>query len=108
MLKLPPYGSQVKNAIANGRLNEVVVFAGIHAWRKGQAFALSKPSLILPPWGEAYGYDWSVTRYQDVLLIDTGGCEQDYFDLIAKELFYHGAIVIRALTENNEFFKYTR
>jgi len=106
MRQLPPYSRHVKDALEAGHFNEIYIFIGQHAWKKGQNFSAFRPALVLPPWHSAQAYDWSLVKYRHLLIIDTGYSELDYFDEIARECFMFEAVCIAAINDRDEFFKY--
>lgn len=95
MKKLVPYGSQLKSRLIK---NDVYLFIGNHAWEKAKNFQSSRPgSLCLPPFHDPSIYEWPVPNY-DILIFDTGFCDQDYIDAITDELFSSGANIVRYIS----------
>lgn len=111
MRKLPPYGKPLHDLLQSGShpKNDINLFIGHKAWKKGEAFSISYPTrtLIIPPWNNPGNYFWPVQNC-DVLIIDTGYAEKQYLSNLAGVLFEHGASVVRGITPDFEIFKFSK
>ncbi len=102
MKKLVPYGSPLKSRLINSGpiKNDVYLFIGNHAWEKAKNFQTSRPgTLCLPPFYDPSIYEWPVPNC-DILIFDTGFCDQDYIDAIVKILFRSNANIVRYVSSD--------
>ena len=67
MRKSPPYAGRVIQSINEGYNNCLYLFIGANAWKKGSAFNMSQPTLLLPPYEDPGIYFWPVRNY-DILI----------------------------------------
>lgn len=89
---LPPYGKVLKSL---NPTNDVFLFVGQHAWQKAKNFQLQRPgTLCLPAYLDPFEFEWPVCGY-DILVIDTGYCDQDYIETIAACLLSFEANIVR-------------
>lgn len=99
-----PFSKPLTELIAKGYAptNDVMIFIGNKAWRKGKSFSLSYPerTLALPPWHDPRDYHWPVQEC-DILIIDTGYPEIDYVNDLVSELYDADASIVRMITHEN-------
>ncbi len=104
MIKLPAFSKELHLLIKNGLRpsNDINLFIGQAAWKKGAAFSISYPNrtMILPPWVSSKEYFWPVKEC-GVIIFDTGHAEEDYIHEIALSLFAHEASNIYFVSPNH-------
>lgn len=107
--KLPPYGAPILSAIEQGLtpINDIYLFCGRNAWHKATGMNKQRPTLCLPPWEDPSIFDWPVKNC-DILILDTGGSDQDYIDAIAASLFACKASIIRVVTSENNIYRFIK
>lgn len=106
-LKTLPYGkplTDLQNSGFKPANNAIYVWIGINAWKKGAAFSISYPTrnLVLPPYESPFIYHWPVKEC-DILLYDTGNCDDDYIEEIAYCLLQSDANKVHYISPDYEF-----
>jgi len=106
---LPPYGKPLAQLLSQGLRprNDVYVFIGEGAWKKGENFHLSYPerTLVLPAWLPAYNYHWPV-KDCEMTIVDTGYANEDYITELICELYSHKAREVWLITTEYQLIKY--
>lgn len=98
--KLPPYGKTLFELQKSHQLplNDVYLFVGHYAWYKAKSFQISRPTtLCLPPYLSPFTYVWPVQKC-DMLLFDTGNCDENYIEDIVLSLLRYDANIVRYIS----------
>lgn len=99
--KYLPYSKPLSDLLERGLTpsNDVNVFIGTDALRKGKSFSISYPerTLALPAWKDPRHYYWPVNECS-ILIFDTGYADEDYLDDLVFHLFKNEATVVRGIT----------
>ena len=95
MRKSAPYSS----TIDQDYIGSIYLFVGNHAWAKAKAFSVSRPTLCLPPFLCPFDYDWPVAD-ADILIFDTGYCDDSYIEDIAICLYSYKAKIVRSVAKD--------
>ena len=97
-MQLPPFGAIL--AQLSHHNNDIYLFVGTHAWKKAKRFQIHRPgTLCLPPYHCPFQYQWPVKDY-DILIFDTGYCDQSYIEGLAICLFSYSANIVRYISLN--------
>lgn len=94
--KTPPFGKALAFYLLNNdpSAKYIYLFIGINAWHAAKKRSFTNSLILcLPPFESPLIYEWPV-RKCDILVIDTGMCEQDYVEGIAICLLHHGANIV--------------
>lgn len=106
-MKLPPFGKPLYELItANQRpTNSIYLFIGKNAWNAGKAssFSRSERTLVLPPFDSPILYDWPVNEC-DVLIYDSGDCEERYIEDIVFHLLESQAEIVRCIAPDFSYY----
>lgn len=96
--RIPPYGRPLYFLIQKRQRprNSVYLYVGAKAWTKGKISAELRPArtLVLPGYIDPSTYQWPVHDC-DILIIDTGFCDQTYIEDLVRELFQAKAQIVR-------------
>jgi hypothetical protein len=100
-MKIPPFGKPLYDLIQSDQRpqNSVYLFIGKDAWKDGKSSSLTRPTrtLALPPFHPPTFYDWPVNEC-DILIFDSGGCEEEYIEEIVFTLLKSQAEIVRCIT----------
>ena len=99
--KFLPYSKPLSDLIKSGSApsNDVNLFIGNHAWKKGASFSVMYPqrTLIIPPWNNPSNYYWPVFQC-NILIFDTGYAEDDYLEDLIICLYENDASKVRMIS----------
>lgn len=96
--KLPPYGERVNVALKNNQIrNDIYLYCGTKAWQITENNHKTQFALCLPAYVSPFIYQWPVNKC-DVLICDTGYCEDDYVKEIVAALFSYDANIVRYIS----------
>lgn len=112
MLKWPPFSAYLRSLLLHNDVptNDVYLFVGHKAYSKAEAFHSNKQRLTtiyLPPYECPSMYEWPV-KSCDVLIWDTGWCEEGYLNDLAYYLYQFDANIVRCLTPEFQLFKFNK
>lgn len=109
--KFLPYSWPLTQLLKSGFApsNDVNVFIGMDALRKGKVFSISYPerTLVLPPWHDPEIYHWPIVDC-DMLIKDTGYADDDYLNDMAYCLYQNGANIVRLITPDFKFIVFNK
>jgi len=107
--KLLPYSGLLHKLMKKGLapINDIYVFIGQDAWKKGKKFYSYYPerTLTLPPWYNPSDYYWPVKEC-DILVFDTGYANDDYLHDLAICLYEHESTIVRMISPDYDLTIY--
>lgn len=111
-LKLPPYGAYLRNLLASGQkpTKSPWIYCGMNAWKKvnhHQYINQFKTSMCLPPWESGLAFLWPVAGLE-LVVVDTGGCDDDYLEELMCALLRDGARHVALLTATAGIFYFKK
>lgn len=100
-MKYPPFSKKIVDLLLKKEkiTNSINLYIGCDAWRKGSVMHKSFPNftMILPPYDSPLNYSWPVFNC-DILIIDLGGCDEQYIQDLALQLFISHAASVRYIS----------
>lgn len=106
-MKLPPFGKYLANLDYPPK-NDVYIFIGCNAWKDATDFQISRPgTMCLPPYHDPSQYKWPVSNC-DILVFDTGYCDDNYVEDLALCLLINGANIVRYVDTEQQLIIYKK
>lgn len=102
-VRLPPFGREIKQRAQEGRLLNVYVFAGPHAWEqaiKRRSESGLGSATLLPPGQDPATYSWPIVR-SGLLVVALGQTRTLAFEL-ARVIVSYGTPLVFAMFGDNE------
>lgn len=106
-MKIPPFGKPLYELIQSNHhpQNSIYIFIGKNAWQDGKSSSLNRidRTLVLPPFDPPFLYHWPVNEC-DLLIYDSGGCEEEYIEEIAFCLLESQAEIVRCIAPDFSYY----